>query len=86
MCCSPARFTAASETTRWSTPTGRNPRFISVAATVLIRTVYASPGVCRWRFLRAEGVTGEVLAMIDRIIVYNQEHINIRFAFGESNL
>lgn len=37
------------------------------------------------RVLAADDVTDEILALIERIVVYGQEHIEIRFTFGDSN-
>jgi hypothetical protein len=36
------------------------------------------------RILTATEVTGEVLALLDRMIIYNDKRIEIRFAFGDS--
>ena len=37
------------------------------------------------RILTADGITAEVLALIRRITVFNEERIEIRFSFGDTN-
>ena len=38
------------------------------------------------RILGADLITDECLAMIDRIIIYDTRHIEVRFAFGDANV
>ena len=38
------------------------------------------------RVLDAEDATDEVLSLVDRVTVYNAERIEIRFAFGDTNV
>jgi len=60
-----------------------NQRITEIEINTLVFGSTADEPILR-RVSAATEVTGEVLSLLDRIIVFDDEHIEIRFAFGDS--